>query len=118
MNWFIAILSLGLQDPAALSTSAKEKSKKGDYKGAEADLSRALEAEPRNVDLLLQLGDAHCSLGEWERSVQDYSRAIEFDPGRWLAHASRGIARINTRDLDGAILDLTKAAELAPEEPI
>jgi tetratricopeptide (TPR) repeat protein len=115
MVW-IAILLVGLQDPAALSASAKEKSKKGDYKGAEADLSRAIEAEPGNAELHFERGDVRFSLGDWDRAIEDYSRAIDLAPDRWGFYLSRGIARMNKRDLDAALPDLNKAVELAPGE--
>src|SRR5436189_4583748 len=102
----ISILLFGLQDPAALRASAKEKVKNGDYKGAEADLSRAIEADPRNVDLFMERGDARWHLDNWDRVIEDYSRAIELAPDNWNGHLSRGIARMNHRDLDGALVDL------------
>src|SRR5436190_3654100 len=103
-----AILLVGLQDPVSLSASAMEKSRKGDYKGADADLSRAIELDPRNSQLYSERGDARYSLREWGKAVEDYSRAVELDPENWLRHFALGVGRLAKGDPDGAILVLTR----------
>ena len=37
-------------------------------------------------------------------AIEDYTLAIKFDPGWALAYDSRGIAKMDQHDLDGAIL--------------
>jgi len=118
MTALMAILLVGLQDPAALSESAKEKSKKGDYKGAEADLDRAIEFDPRNPQLYSDRGDARYSLRQWDKAVEDYSQAAELDPKNWIRHFALGVGRLAKGDYDGSIMVLTRAIELAPEEGV
>lgn len=51
--------------------------KQGKYKKAIDLLSRAIEKEPKNVDIIVKRGDIYAQSGKHRLAVNDYTRAIE-----------------------------------------
>lgn len=55
-------------------------------------LSAAIAAEPENIDLYSQRGDALLFLGRFKEAAADYDRMVVLDPARDASHWRRGIA--------------------------
>jgi tetratricopeptide (TPR) repeat protein len=117
MTILLAIALAALQGQDDWAASAKAKYEKRDYKGAEADFSRAIELDPKNAQLYLKRGDARFGLRDWDKAVEDYSRAMELAPDKPIPVLNRAGARWRKGDRDGAEKDFAKAIELDPKSP-
>ena len=90
-----------------------------DLAGARADLDRAVELAPRDPEIRVQRAMLRRSQGELEGALEDLDRAIV--EGSRLAAAWRDRGRLRHqlgRDRRGAREDLTRAIELAPQDPV
>jgi len=90
--------------------------RKGDEAHAVADYSESLKAEPNDVGMLLNRGDALRNMHEWSRAGADYSEAIRLapdNPGGWKG---RGYIRVATQDPEGAVADFSEAIRRAPND--
>jgi tetratricopeptide (TPR) repeat protein len=96
--------------------SGRERSVKGDFDGAIADYSRAIELDPRYALAWGSRGAARAKKEDWDGAIADYTRAIELDPTLASAWGCRGFAKASKRDWDGTIADLDRAIELDPKE--
>ena len=87
----------------------------GDYEGAIADFTKAIETDPKNPIAFAARGNAKTNIGELEGAIADFSRAIEIDPARRVPYINRGVAKVDKGDLDGAIADYSKSIVLDPK---
>ena len=83
---------------------------------ATADFAKS----PDSADAAIWLGRRHASLGRFREAIEVYTRALAKHPkeARLLRH--RGHRYITVRELDKAVADLTRAAQLVegrPDEP-
>ena len=62
----------------------------GNYQGAIADYTRAIEINPQNVDAYYNRGLAKDDSGDYEGAIADYTKAIEINPELAIAYANRG----------------------------
>jgi Flp pilus assembly protein TadD len=114
------------------------KQSKGDFDGAIADYSKAIQFGPADADAYNNRGIAKADKGDFDGAIADSTRAIQlnldsardsnnrkaiesrpefvrwFDNRNATAYFSRGNAKANKGDFDGAIADYTKAIELNP----
>lgn len=93
----------------------------GQETAAIADFDRGLALEPNNFMLLTNRGVTQVHFGNHTEASFDFDKAIEQSPELLTIHMMRGIARLNQRDYQGAIDDLTtshpelQAPELAAQ---
>ena len=91
----------------------------------EANLARAemeLDKHPGDADALLWLGRRQAYLGRFRDAVATYTRGIEKYPDDIRLYRHRGHRYITLRELDPAVADLQRAADLIesrhiPEQP-
>jgi membrane associated rhomboid family serine protease/Tfp pilus assembly protein PilF len=86
----------------------------GDFDGAIADLSRAIELDPKRPEAYLARGAAKAGKRDVDAAIADYSLALEVDPKSFRAYTVRGEARGAKGDSQGAIADLSRAIEINP----
>ena len=96
--------------------SAYEKSTKGDYYGAIADYSKAIELDNYDYFAYCWRGNSKYNLKDYYGAIEDYTKTIELDPKNELAYFVRGGAKDNLEDYYGAIEDYTKAIEIDPND--
>lgn len=78
---------------------------------------KAIQANPRNVKALNNLGLAKRKLGLINEAIKAYKRAIEVDPAFPLAYKNLGIALEQNGDKQGAVKAYQKYAGLNPSAP-
>jgi tetratricopeptide (TPR) repeat protein len=92
---------------------AQEKERKGDLKGAIADLDRAVQSEPGDGYVVMRRGDIRQMMGDLGGALADYSRAIELIPNSTPAYLGRAEVKGKTRDTQGALADFNHAISIS-----
>jgi tetratricopeptide (TPR) repeat protein len=95
--------------------SAFDKSHNGDYYGAIADYTKAIELNPKYGLAFYNRGVSKFALKDNSGAIADYTKAIEINPNDYDAYSNRGVAKKNLQDYYGAIADYTKAIEINPK---
>ncbi len=90
--------------------SGYDKAENGDYYGAIADFTKAIELKPNNASTYYNRGLAKAKLEDYKAAIADYTKAIEFDPNDAMAYNYRAIAK-ELSGIDGCA-DARKAKEL------
>lgn len=95
--------------------AAEGKGLKSDYRGALADLNRAIAINPRSAQAYISRSEVNVTLGDASSAKEDASRAIQLDPRAAKAYVARAMAKVGLSDLAGAKADANRAIQLAPE---
>jgi tetratricopeptide (TPR) repeat protein len=98
-------------------TQGAEKFRKGEYKGAIADYTEAIQLKPKDALAYYNRGLAHSGLKDDKGAVDDYTQAIKLKPNFADAYHSRGLIRSLLKDSKGAIADFDQAIQLKPNYP-
>ena len=88
---------------------------RGRHAEALADFERALTREPRRADLLFNAGTLLSELERIEDALRAYDRALAIDPGHFDARNSRGWARLQLCQFDGALADFQQVTRSRPD---
>lgn len=80
--------------------------------GAIARAERALAADPRNPDRILQLDRAQAAVRQFREAIETLTRGIADVPGNALLYLDRGHRWISVREFDRALADLERGATL------
>ena len=87
----------------------------GQYDKAIADLSKAIELNPKDAKAYYNRGLAYGKgKGQFDKAIADFTKAIELDPTDANAYIGRGVAWGKKGVYDRAISDCNKAVELNP----
>jgi tetratricopeptide (TPR) repeat protein len=97
-----------------LFITAQDKSEKGDYPGAIADYNRALEIDPKFLEIYFRRGIARSLTKDWPGAEADYTRAISIDSEHPEAYLHRGSMRNIQSNWQGAKVDFNTAIYLNP----
>ena len=73
------------------------------------------EARPRGCVRLAPLGDLRWLLAHDGPAVEALTRAVRYAPDSFAAHAGLAAARVRVGDPEGAVVELTRAAEIRPD---
>jgi len=80
--------------------------------GAIARAERALGSDPRNVDLVIQLGVAQSGARQFRESIATFTRGLDIDPNNAMLYRWRGHRYLSIRQFDRAMNDLTRGSRL------
>lgn len=97
-----------------LLARAQEKARQGDFQGAIADCTLAIQLDPQNSRAYSQRGSARYKSGDLAGAIADYTQVIQL-AGDARAYFNRGIARYRLEDYEGAVADYTQALGLNPQ---
>ncbi|MFY9607509.1 MAG: tetratricopeptide repeat protein [Blastocatellia bacterium] len=89
----------------------------GDLVGAETNLVRVTQAEPRWPWALSALGTVYYGGAKFTEAIDAYRRAIAIDPKYAAAHAGLGLARWTKGEKDG-IKDIERAGQIDPSSAV
>ena len=103
-------------DAKVCFSSGVNKLNKGDNEGAIADLSKAIELDPKLAPAYAVRAYAKCEKEDLAGALSDATTALKFDPENFIAYATRGRTKGKKEDYDGAIPDLSKAIDLDPTD--
>ena len=74
-----------------------------------------LKDDPKNLNVLIQLGNLYFDADQFSQAIEIYSRALEIDPKNADVRTDMGIMYRKKRDYDRAIAEFKKAAEVDPK---
>jgi tetratricopeptide (TPR) repeat protein len=119
MNTRLALLTLlaFVASPAA-GQSVQYRSPSGvEYRslpdtGAVARAQAALDADPRNVDLIIALGVAQSGVRLFREAIETFTRGIGIAPNNAMLYRWRGHRYLSVREFDRALADLTRGLAL------
>lgn len=83
-----------------------------DEKGIVAEAEKKLEADPKNIELIIALGRAQATVWRYRDAIATYTRGIAIDPSNAMLYRHRGHRYITTRQFDKAVADMERAAKL------
>jgi tetratricopeptide (TPR) repeat protein len=78
-------------------------------------LQSILKDEPKNLDVLIQLGNLYFDAGQVNQAIETYSKALEINPENADVRTDLGIMYRRKGDYDRAIAEFRKAAEIDPK---
>ena len=87
----------------------------GEFAAAASVFSRAVDADPTNMEARRQLALAHVDAGQFDEAETAWEELLALDPGLASAHFDLGQLLANLGRPDEAIRRLTRATELAPD---
>ena len=85
---------------------------KGALQGSLAELSRAIELDPKSARAYASRGALKYAMGDSKGAISDLSKAIEINPKSVTAYSGRASAKFATGDIPGATADFFSAASL------
>ena len=97
--------------------SAVARLQKEDLDGTIADMTKAIELNPRYVDAIFIRGQCLFLKGDHDRALLDYDKVLELAPnarGVERVYNIRSVIRLLKGDTEGALKDLEKAIEVNP----
>ena len=107
----------GIAETAAdYNTRGIAKVAKGDFDGAIADYTRALELDPKFAAAYRRRGIAKQAKSDFDGAIADFNRALEFDPKLAMAYADRGISHFSIRHWSEALKDFNHFLDLSRDE--
>jgi tetratricopeptide (TPR) repeat protein len=86
----------------------------GDFRGAAAQFTKAIEVSPKFAEAYRARGDAWQKAGQSDAALADFEKAIAIDPGDWLAYISRGMLWRSRGDSQRALADFARSIQLHP----
>lgn len=87
---------------------------KNNFKEAIDSYKKALELNPRDADICLNLGCAYASLGEQEEALTYYQKALQLNPNDYEASHSLAGVYLHLKQYQQAIIYYQKALEINP----
>lgn len=87
------------------------------YSARYAEAEDALEADPEDADALIWMGRRTAYLGQYRSAIDIYTHALSLHPDDARLYRHRGHRYVSVRELDRAIADFTRAAELTDGVP-
>ena len=111
-------LAVALTAPAVHAQSVQYRAPNGRVYRAQADTGpvararAASDADPKNVDLLIQLGVAQSGARQMREAIATFTRGIALAPDNAILYRWRGHRYLSVRELDRAAADFSKGLAL------
>jgi protein O-GlcNAc transferase len=118
-NWLASLLGRGAagpEDPAEILSRASASFERGDWPGAIAGFSRALEHDPGNAESWNRLGFAYKERGEMVEAARCFQRTVELAPHSVGALCNAASAQRDLGHVEEALALLRSARSLAPDD--
>lgn len=92
-----------------------DKAKQGDYIGAIASFTKAIEVSPLDAYAWYNRGMAKNMIGEYLDALDDFGTCIGINPAYGKVWYNRGLTKMYIGQYDRAIIDLTQAIQIERE---
>jgi tetratricopeptide (TPR) repeat protein len=109
----VSVLAQTAAEPEAVSPAGTRFYAMPDEKGVVAEAEKNLAADPKNIELIIKLGQAQASVWRYRDAIATYTRGLEIAPDNALLYRHRGHRYISTRQFDRAAADLERGAKLS-----
>jgi tetratricopeptide (TPR) repeat protein len=86
----------------------------GDFLGAAAQFTKAIDIVPEYADAYLGRGKARQAAGQSEAALADFEKAVAIDPTLEMAYTSRGIIERSLGESQKALSDFTQSIHIHP----
>lgn len=107
IRWFDKAVALGSPDGYAERGIAKMA--KDDLVGAAADLSRAIEINPKMAYAYANRAECYVKMGKLAPATSDVETVLTTNPNWWYPLAVRGLIKKAKKDLAGALVDFEES---------
>ena len=107
----------GLMAVICYCRAAKDNKSSEDAEKAISCCTKAIEINPKYVDLYVSRGSYYDSLGKFDEAISDFDKAIDIDPKDASAYLRRGYEYIQKGQSSDAMADCNKAITLDPKNP-
>jgi protein O-GlcNAc transferase len=87
------------------------------FSAAVARMKEAVAQDPHNAELLDDLGSLYAEREDWPNAIQAFHAALQANPDLATAHLHLGMT-LRSQQQPGALEELTRAYQLAPENAI
>ena len=84
--------------------------------GLSLDPKATLPLESKDVDELMQVGNAHASLGQLAEALAVYQTVLQIKPDKAAAHTNIGVVYYQSGRFDDAVTELKKALAIEPKD--
>lgn len=114
-------IAINPQDPFVLNNRCGALFSLNELQRALEDCNKGLEINPSSAALHTVRGNIYLRLKQYEKAIQDYGRTIKINDTRnsevrsQAAYSNRASAKIQLKDLDGALSDLSDALRIKPD---
>jgi len=88
-----------------------------DWDGAEAELKKAMQLDPGNVESYRVRAFLYRALGRFDEAIELYKKSIELDPIKSIIYFNFGQLLYHTNHLEEAIISYKKVLDLNPQFP-
>lgn len=85
------------------------------YQQAINDINKAVEMEPKNVDMWVEKGSVHLRVGQHNEAIEALNKAISLDPKAAAAYRMLGYCQVQQKKNKEACANFAKAKELGDE---
>ena len=85
--------------------SAFDKTENGDYYGAIADYTKAIEINPKSALAYYNRANSKDELKDYYGAIADYTKAIEINSSSVISYINRAVTKFRIGDKRGACLD-------------
>lgn len=116
MRTLMRILSVLTLICLLAAAAAAQRNPLPDEKGAVAAAQKKLAGDPKNVDLILALGNAQAAVWRVDDALATYTRGLELAPENVSLLLGRGHRYVSNRAFDKALADLDKASKLVDQD--
>jgi tetratricopeptide (TPR) repeat protein len=106
------VINIDPDDAIGYKNRGNNRAELGDYEGAIADYTQAIQINPDDVDAYYCRGNAHFDLGKYAAAITDYTQVVKINSHYVNAYYNRGNALLEIADKHRAVEDFHKAADL------
>ncbi len=100
------------QDTAKYFNSGIKRLEQGNYRGAIADFTKAIQINPKLVAAYYNRAIARHQLQNYQRAIADFTKVIQINPNYADAYYNRDVARGFSGDEAAGMTDLQKAISM------
>jgi tetratricopeptide (TPR) repeat protein len=111
-SYFTEAIVLDRRCAEALGARGLHRFRRGNFKGAESDCTRSLDARPDDALVHAWRASARLELGDSRGALEDAARALELQPGLWRPYLVRSAVRLRAGDAAGALEEIERAVAI------